>query len=109
MSIPLSEQLKALADTLGQKEANARNYYIIVEAVDTSGDRVKVPISNEETGKTKAVSMWGLRVDRRMFDQMKADKLDDGVIQNSRIGTKRRGYLKPDYNIPTTGATITRW
>ena len=44
-----------------------------------------------------------------MFDQMKADKLDDGVIQNSRIGTKRRGYLKPDYNIPTTGATITQW
>ena len=87
----------------------ARNYYIIVEAVDASGRHVKVPITNEETGKIKDVSMWGLRVDRRMFDQMKADKLDDGVIQHSRIGTKRRGYLKPDYNIPTSGATITRW
>ena len=87
----------------------AKNFYLIVEAINNKGQALRLPISSEETGKTKLVSKWGLRVDQRIFESIQRDKRDDGVIQNDRIATKRRGYLKPDYSIPTTGATITRW
>jgi hypothetical protein len=86
-----------------------RNYYIIVEAVTEEGTVLSLPVTNEEDGKTYTVSAWGLRVDERLFMQIAADKQDDGIIQNRRFGIKRRGYLKPEYLIPTTGAAITSW
>ncbi|MDX1697570.1 MAG: DUF6384 family protein [Thiohalobacterales bacterium] len=88
---------------------SARNYYLIVEAIDSDGRRVPVDVTSEETGKTSRVETWGLRVDREVFEQVAADKQDDGIIQNNRFGIKRRGHLRPDYALPTTGAAITRW
>ena len=38
-----------------------------------------------------------------------ADKRDDGIIQNNRLGRKERGYLTPNYSVPTTGGAITSW
>lgn len=87
----------------------ARNYYIVVEALDRQGAPVDVPVVNEEDGKTYRVSKWGLRVDEGLFRQVAADKADDGIIQNNRFGLKRRGYLTPEYLMPTTGHAITGW
>jgi hypothetical protein len=86
-----------------------RNYYIIVEAVTPKGERLTLPITSEEDGTTKNVQRWGLRVDAATFDVVRRDKLDDGIIQNNRFGIKQRGYLQPQYLIPTTGGAITRW
>ena len=68
-----------------------------------------MPITSEEDGTTKNVKQWGLRVDAATFDAVRRDKLDDGIIQNNRFGVKQRGYLKPQYLMPTTGGAITRW
>lgn len=87
----------------------ARNYYVIVEAVSKFGKLEEIPVVNEEDGKTYRVKQWGLRVDESLFQQVAADKTDDGIIQNNRFGTKKRGFLTPDYAMPTTGAAITRW
>ncbi|MGB5465529.1 MAG: DUF6384 family protein [Sedimenticolaceae bacterium] len=87
----------------------ARNYYIIVEAVSASGERLQVPIRNEETGKIELVSRWGLRVERPTFEAVARDKQDDGIIQNDRFGLKRAGYLDPEYAMPTSGGAITQW
>jgi hypothetical protein len=87
----------------------SRNYYIIVEAVKPDGTVLTLPITNEEDGKTYSVSAWGLRVHAPLFKQIAADKQDDGIIQNRRFGIKRRGYLEPEYLMPTTGAAITSW
>jgi hypothetical protein len=87
----------------------ARNYYVIVEALDASGRRLKVPIRNEESGKTEMVSTWGLRVNESTFDAVKRDKQDDGIIENDRFGVKKRGFLEPSYEMPTSGGAITRW
>ena len=87
----------------------ARNYYIIVEALDATGRPVQVPVVNEETGQTQSVSMWGLRVDEAVFEQIAADKGDDGIIQNNEFGRKARGQLVPEYFFPTSGAAITSW
>ena len=87
----------------------ARNFYIIVEAVDPSGRILKVPVQNEETKKTETVDTWGLRVDQRTFDGVRADKLDDGIIERDRFGYKARGELTPRYEMKTTGGAITKW
>jgi hypothetical protein len=92
-------------------EANpeARNYYIIVEAVAADGKTLQVPVVNEETGRTERVSKWGLRVDEKVFRRIARDKQDDGIIQQREFGVKRSGELQPDCRIPTTGAAITQW
>jgi len=92
-------------------EANpgARNYYLIVEAVDGSGNTLAMPIRNEEDGQVYTVRKWGVRVDQSIFDRIAADKRDDGIIQDYILGTKERGALEPNYRIETSGAAITQW
>ncbi len=87
----------------------ARNYYLIVEAVTPDGTALTLPVTNEEDSKTVGVSRWGLRVSEPIFERVRADKEDDGLIQNRRLGVKRRGYLEPEYLIPVAGGAITTW
>ena len=87
----------------------ARNYYVIVEAVDPAGQVLKVPIVNEETRRTETVDLWGMRVDARTFESVKRDKQDDGIIEQDRFGYKPRGELVPRYEMKTTGGAITKW
>jgi hypothetical protein len=88
---------------------NARNYYVIVEAISADGKTLSLPVRNEEDGRTYKVSQWGLRVDEALYEKIAADKQDDGIIQNRDFGVKRRGQLVPEYAMPTTGAAITTW
>ena len=92
-----------------QNNPNARNYYVIVEAVTADGNRLALPVTSEEDGKTDTVKQWGLRVKASVFEQIKRDKTDDGIINNNVFGIKKRGYLQPQYLIPTTGGAITQW
>jgi hypothetical protein len=89
--------------------SRARNYYIIVEAIDPTGKVLTVPVTNEETGKTERVNKWGLRVDEQTFERVAGDKRDNGIIERDRFGDKSRGYLVPEYQMPTSGAAITQW
>lgn len=87
----------------------ARNYYIIVEARNTENRTLEVPVVNEEDGVTYRVRKWGLRVSEEVFESIAADKRDDGIIQENVFGRKRRGFVEPEYSVPTTGAAITSW
>ena len=87
----------------------ARNYYLIVEAMDAAGDTLALPVRNEEDGRMVTVEKWGVRVDRETFDRIAADKKDDGIIQDYVVAVKERGKLEPDYRIETTGSAITSW
>jgi hypothetical protein len=92
-----------------QNNPNARNYYVIVEAVTADGKRLELPVTSEEDGKTRTVKQWGLRVKESVFEQIRRDKMDDGIINNNVFGAKKRGYLQPQYLMPTTGGAITQW
>jgi hypothetical protein len=89
--------------------AEARNYYIIVQAVTPDGEALTLPVQSEEDRQVRNVDKWGLRVDEATFHAVAADKKDDGIIQNNRFGVKRAGYLEPEYLMPTTGGAITSW
>jgi hypothetical protein len=88
---------------------SAYNYYIVVEALDRNGNPVVQEILNEETGKRERVPQWAVRVDRAVLDAVRADKSDDGIVQNSEAGVKQRGELEPRWIIPVAGGAITRW
>lgn len=88
---------------------DARNYYVIVEAVTADGSTLTLPVRNEEDGKIYKVNKWALRVSEQLYEQIAADKSDDGIIQQRDFGVKRRGQLTPDYAMPTTGAALTDW
>jgi TolA-binding protein len=87
----------------------ARNYYLIVEAVLPSGQRLKLPITSEEDGKVRELSEWGLRVEPQVYEQVRQDKQQDGIVNRKIVGVKKRGHLTPEYSVATTGGTITEW
>lgn len=88
---------------------DARNYYLIVEAVSSAGNVVPVNVRSEEDGRMRPRSKWGLRVSEETFEAVAADKRDDGIIQGNIVGEKQVGQLDPEYVIPTSGATIADW
>lgn len=88
---------------------DVRNFYIIVEALDARNKAVSVNVLNQENNQRELVKVWGLRVSEQMFYKVAADKRDDGIIQNNKVGRKEIGLLEPTFTIETTGATITEW
>jgi len=88
---------------------SARNYYLIVEAIAPGGERLTRPVSNEETGKTMALKRWGQRVPEHVYEAVRADKQDDGILQHAVVGTKARGTLDTDYAMPVLDGAITEW
>lgn len=88
---------------------NARNFYLIVEAVDPAGRVVEVEIESEEDRKTERVTRWGQRVSENAFNAVASDKQDDQIIQNAVIGTKTVGSLTPSYSVATPGGAILEW
>jgi len=88
---------------------SARNYYLIVEAIGPDGKAQPILINSEEDGRAERVNQWGVRVGQAVYDQIRQDKQDDGIIQGNRVGEKRKGYLKPDYSVPVMGGFILDW
>lgn len=95
--------------TFPQVNQDARNYYIIVEAIGKDGAVRDMSITNEETGATETVDHWGVRVSEDVFNTVRNDKLDDGIIQDNILGLKNYGFENVDYIYPVLGGEITQW
>jgi hypothetical protein len=90
-------------------KSDARNYYLIVEAIAPDGRKLSLPIRNEENGATETVAKFGVRVPREVFEAVAQDKRDDGIVQRNQFGFKRRGKLALEYQMPFEGGFITKW
>jgi hypothetical protein len=88
---------------------DATNYYLIVQAISPDGKVLTMPITNEETGKTENVDIWGVRVPESTYRTVEADKRDDGIIERTTLGLKEYGFLDPDYVLPVQGGAVTKW
>lgn len=95
--------------TFPEINTEATNYYIVVEAIDADGNRLALPILNEETGEVEVVEMWGVRVPESLYNAVSADKLDDGILQINEMGRKSYGFLDVEYRLPVLGGAVTRW
>ncbi len=87
----------------------ANNYYLIVEALDRSGRALTVQVRSQEDGSVRRVRAWGIRVGQSVFERIRADKEDDGIIQSRVVGRKERGYLDPTYRIDVDDGLIHQW
>jgi hypothetical protein len=87
----------------------SRNYYLVVEAVEPGGKTIVRDILNEETGERERVTKWAIRVPKSVFDEIQADKLDDGIIQKAVLGSKPQGYTEPQWRREVSGGALTRW
>ena len=81
----------------------------MVDAIDPSGNPVRLPIRNDETAKSETVSRFGVRVPIETFDAVRSDKARNGIVQNARMGEKRRGFLEPEFRMPTLEGRVTAW
>ena len=86
-------------------------YYLIVEAIDSKGNALQMDIRNEESGQTERVTMWGERIPNEVYERVKEDKLDNGIINDDVVGRKKKGYLKEEMTMRDLikQGQITRW
>lgn len=87
----------------------ARDYYLVVEAVDATGRVLVLPIENEETQRTESVRMFGVRVPAEVYERYRAEKIARGRIEQRQIGRKPSGVLKMQFDLPSSGGYITEW
>jgi hypothetical protein len=88
---------------------NATNYYLIVQAIGADDKPLTLPVTNEETGKTETVDIWGIRVPESTYRTVENDKRDDGIIERTTLGLKEYGFLDLDYTMPVLGGAVTKW
>ncbi|MCA8956061.1 MAG: hypothetical protein KDC87_08300 [Planctomycetes bacterium] len=86
----------------------AQNYYVVVEARGANGRPVTLDITSEEDQRSTRTSTFGIRVPKSVYDSVRADKRDNGIVDDNLFGTKVRGARAPTYRFPTAGGNITR-
>ncbi|MDR3213938.1 MAG: DUF6384 family protein [Azoarcus sp.] len=87
----------------------AKNYYLIVEAIDDHGSVLSQSVLNEETGRAETVHEWGKRVPFETYEAVRLDKTSDGIIDDNILGEKPAGYLSIKYNMSVMNGAITKW
>lgn len=92
-----------------RSDSAIRNYYLIVEPVDSSGKVIRVQIEDEEYKKSIWSSKFGVRVPAEVFNNVAADKSDDLIIQNDILGRKDVGALEAIFDFDRPGGYITDW
>lgn len=86
-----------------------RNYYVVVQAIGPGGQVLRLSVNSEEDGRTRAVRKFAIRVPEAVYERVKADKLDNRIVDDRLFGTKVRGRRKPDYRFEVAGGRITQW
>jgi anti-sigma-K factor RskA len=92
-------------------EANpdTENHYIVVEAIDPDGNTLRREIVSEESSAAELVEMWGQRVSDTIYNAVRRDKMEDGIVQKGMLGQKRRGELDIKWRSGVQDGAITKW
>lgn len=100
-------------DDSGKRNAG---WYLIVEAKDKNGIVQTRRITSKENGRTRNVTMWGERIPEYIYERVKSDKIDDGMIEDDLFAVKEVGYIndkivmKDNSGKPLTNlGQITEW
>ena len=86
--------------------SRGRNHYIQVEAVGPDGRVLELDFKNEEDQVIVKAKRIAIRVPNKVYEQVRADKSDNGIVDNSLFGVKRRGQRTPTYHFETAGGWI---
>jgi len=91
-------------------------YYLIVEARRPDGTVVRRRVRDDETGRDREVATWGERVPEAVYDRLKRDKAEDGILNETAFAAKRRGLADEEITMSGPGGKplermgrITEW
>ncbi len=96
-------------DRYREENEDSRNLYIIVEAIDPDGNILERTIVSEENQQSVKVDKWGQRVSPAIYDAVRQDKIDDGIVQQGVLGVKHRGDLTIKWRSGVQDGAITQW
>jgi hypothetical protein len=57
----------------------------------------------------ETVTKFGVRVPESVYEEVRRDKTDDGIVRKNILGIKQRGKLAVDYQMAHEDGFITRW
>ncbi|MEE4011709.1 DUF6384 family protein [Roseibium sp. FZY0029] len=92
-----------------ESNPDTENYYIVVEAVDPDGKILDRKILSEESSEAELVDKWGQRVSETIYNAVRRDKMEDGIVQKGVLGQKRRGELDIKWRSGVQDGAITKW
>lgn len=75
------------------ENTNGKSWYIIVTPTLPNGDTTSLWVKSIETGETEFVDMFGQQVTEKAYNSVRADKIDDGHIDNNQLCNKPKGRL----------------
>ncbi|MGY2293498.1 DUF6384 family protein [Pseudomonas sp. SDO528_S397] len=75
-----------------------KSWYLVTQASDEAGNPARLPITSSETGQRVWASQFAVRVSRAEYLKVKADKLDDGHINERALGDKAADRLSMTFN-----------
>lgn len=87
----------------------ARAYYLVVDALSASGAPVAVPFESAEDGREYRQARFAVRVDEALYERVRADKQDDGVLQDRDAGAKPANSLQWDLPAGFEPSFIAEW
>lgn len=82
----------------GASSGQGKAWYLIVEAVDPTGRVVPLKITSSESGQTREVKYFGLRVSSDEYQLVKADKQADGKVDQKDMGSKADRTFEISYS-----------
>jgi hypothetical protein len=88
---------------------SAKDYYLIVEALDPENNPVQIPITDRITQKSVWTNMFGVNVPEAVFEHYRAEKIRTGLIHNPVIGQKPANQFNFQFNTTTNNAYINAW
>jgi hypothetical protein len=89
--------------------SGGKAWYLIVQPVDASGLPVKLNIKSRETGREVYASIFGIRVNDALYEEVRKDKMADGIVNRNIIGFKPAGKLSFDLESGIFPEYILEW
>ncbi len=77
--------------------SGGKSWYLIAEAIDPSGKAFPVTVASAESGTINQATLFGVRVSREVYESVKADKMEDGHVDNRMLGKKPANSLTPQF------------
>ena len=93
----LTQEYKILVygyvERTNDRNPHQKKHYARVEARASNGELVFLTIRDEEKDQMRSAPFWRERVPKSVYDRIKRDKNDNGVVDNNLFGAKEKGYL----------------
>jgi hypothetical protein len=75
-------------------------YYLFVQARKPDGSALPRRIRSSETAVEKVVTTWGEQIPEAVYERLKKDKLDDGILNETAFAVKRMRVLDEEVTMP---------